>query len=92
MSVEQSVGSVAGRTKELGEIVPQCNYVHHKSHSAWQGNEHIWNHISQKAKAASEENTEENNVLEPCEFLTNAQAISSADKCLTTDHQILYKA
>jgi hypothetical protein len=32
MSVEQFVEKVAGETKVLGENLPQCCSVHHKSH------------------------------------------------------------
>jgi hypothetical protein len=32
MSVEQSVQYLAEETKILGENLPQCRFVHHKSH------------------------------------------------------------
>jgi hypothetical protein len=36
MSVEQSVEwELAVETEVLGEIVPHCHYVHHKSHMPW---------------------------------------------------------
>jgi hypothetical protein len=38
MNLEQSVEwELAGETDELGENVPQCNVVHHKSHMNWPG-------------------------------------------------------
>jgi hypothetical protein len=37
MIVEQSVErELAGETEILGENVPQCQFVHHKSHMTWQ--------------------------------------------------------
>jgi hypothetical protein len=36
MSVEQSVEwELAGETEVLGENMPQCHGVHHKSHMTW---------------------------------------------------------
>jgi hypothetical protein len=37
MSVEQSVELVAEETDVLGENLPQCRFVHHKSHMTWPG-------------------------------------------------------
>jgi hypothetical protein len=37
MSVEQSVEWVAGETEVLGEKLPQCRFVHHKSHMSRPG-------------------------------------------------------
>jgi hypothetical protein len=38
MIVEQSVEcELAGETEVLREILPQCPFVHHKSHMAWPG-------------------------------------------------------
>jgi hypothetical protein len=31
MSVEQSVECLAGETEVLGENLPQCRFIHHKS-------------------------------------------------------------
>jgi hypothetical protein len=36
MIVEQSVEwEFAGETEALGENVPQCHFIHHKSHMTW---------------------------------------------------------
>jgi hypothetical protein len=37
MSVEQSVECLAGETKLPRENLPQCHFVHHKSHMTWHG-------------------------------------------------------
>jgi hypothetical protein len=37
MSVEQLVECFAGETEVLGEILPQCGFVHHTSHMTWPG-------------------------------------------------------
>jgi hypothetical protein len=39
MSVEQSVECMAGETEVFGENLPQCRFVHHKSHMTWSGRE-----------------------------------------------------
>jgi hypothetical protein len=40
MGMEQSVEwELAGETEALGENLPQCHFIHHKSHIAWPGNE-----------------------------------------------------
>jgi hypothetical protein len=36
-SVEQSVEWLAGETEVLAENLPQCRFVHHKSHMTWPG-------------------------------------------------------
>jgi hypothetical protein len=36
-SVEQSVECLAAETLVLSENLPQCRYVHHKSHQTWHG-------------------------------------------------------
>jgi hypothetical protein len=35
MSVEQSEWELAGETEALRETLPQCHFVHHKSHMTW---------------------------------------------------------
>jgi hypothetical protein len=41
MSVDQSVEwELAGEAEVFGGDVPQCNFVHHKSHMTWPGLEH----------------------------------------------------
>jgi hypothetical protein len=41
MSVEQSVEwELSVETEVLGEDLPQCHFVHHKSHMTWTGIEH----------------------------------------------------
>jgi hypothetical protein len=38
VSVEQSVEwELAGGTEVLGENLPQCHFIHHKSHMTWPG-------------------------------------------------------
>jgi hypothetical protein len=37
MSVDQSVEYLVGKTEVLGENLPQCRFVHHKSHMTWSG-------------------------------------------------------
>jgi hypothetical protein len=38
MNVEQSVKlEFAGKTKVLGKKLPQCHFVHHKSHMTYPG-------------------------------------------------------
>jgi hypothetical protein len=38
MNMEQSVDwELAGETEVLGENLPQCDFVHYKSHMTWLG-------------------------------------------------------
>jgi hypothetical protein len=37
MRVEQSVERLAEETEVLGENLPQCRFVYHKSHRTWPG-------------------------------------------------------
>jgi hypothetical protein len=37
LSVEQSVELIAGETEVLGENLPTCRFVHHKSQMTWPG-------------------------------------------------------
>jgi hypothetical protein len=46
MNVEQSVErELAGETEVLGENLPQCHFIHHKSHMTWPGYRNITRNI-----------------------------------------------
>jgi hypothetical protein len=40
LSVEQPVEWLARETEVIGENLPQCSFVHHKSHMTWSELEH----------------------------------------------------